>query len=246
MRAAFGRAQETYSVASGGDRLKEAEGIPGDYVVLLHGLGRTQISMKGLEWTLRRQSYQVINCSYPSRAHTIEDLADTCLARLLTEKIKRPDCKVHFVTHSLGGIILRHYLAGHVIEKLGRVIMLGPPNQGSELAECSRRRFWYRAFTGPAGQQLGTGAESLPRRLGPMDAEVGTIAGDRYLNPFFAGRFGGANDGKVAVASTKVDGMADFLLVHHSHTWMMWTRKVQKAVVSFLRDGKFSGQNPLS
>ena len=124
--------------------------------------------------------------------------------------------------------------------------MLGPPNQGSELAECSRSRFWYRMLTGPSGQQLGTGEESLPRRLGPVKAEVGIIAGDRCLNPVFAARFKGANDGKVAVASTQIEGMSDFLLVHHSHTWMMWTRKVQEAVVSFLREGKFSGQNPLS
>ena len=108
-----------------------------------------------------------------------------------------------------------------------------------ELAERLRNNRLYRLATGPAGQQLGTSESSVPRQLGPIDFELGVIAGDRSLNPLFSLWIPGADDGKVSVRGTQMPRMRDFLVVHRSHTWMAWSRKVTEAVTQFLRSGCF-------
>ncbi len=211
----------------------------GDYVILLHGLGRSAWSMKRLEWALTKEGYRVINVSYPSTRYSIQDLARDYLAKLLQAQTPDRQVKIHFVTHSLGGIIVRQYLSEHALENLGRVVMLAPPNQGSELTDKLRRNFFYKLFMGPSGQQLGTDADSVPKRLGPARFELGVIAGDRSLNPLFSAWIPGPDDGKVSVESTTMPAMKDFLVVHHTHTWMMWSKEVVGAVLQFLRNGKF-------
>jgi triacylglycerol lipase len=209
-----------------------------DYVILLHGLGRTPLSMKRIEWTLRKQNYRVINVSYPSTRISIEDAADQWLGDVLKNQIIDSAAKIHFVAHSLGGIILRQYLTNHQIPNLGRVVMLAPPNHGSELADRLRNNCLYRLATGPAGQELGTSESSIPSQLGPIDFELGVIAGDRSLNPLFSSWIPGPDDGKVSVRSARIPG-ADFLLVHHSHTWMAWSPQVNCAIGQFLETGRF-------
>jgi len=211
-----------------------------DYVILLHGLGRTPISMKRIEWTLRKQNYRVVNVRYPSTRVSIQDAADRWLGDVLKNQITDSAAKVHFVAHSLGGIVLRQYLSNHEIPNLGRVVMLAPPNHGSELADHLLNNYLYRLVTGPAGQQLGTAEASVPNRLGPVDFELGVIAGDRSFNPLFSSWIPGPDDGKVSVSSAKMPG-AHFLLVHHSHTWMAWSPQVNSAIAEFLRVGHFVG-----
>jgi len=213
----------------------------GDYVVLIHGLGRTAWSMKRLEWALSREGYRVISMTYPSTRVSVERASGDWLAGLLRQPIADRTAKIHFVTHSLGGIILREYLSRQPIENLGRVVMLAPPNRGSELVDRLRQNWLYQRFTGPAGQQLGTEDSSLPNRIGPARFEVGIIAGDRSLNPRFSAWIPGPDDGKVSVRSTRLEGMTDFLQVHRSHTWMMWRQDVVGAVTSFLKRGCFTG-----
>jgi len=214
-----------------------------DYVILLHGLGRTPLSMKRIEWTLRKQNYRVMNVGYPSTRVSIQDAADHWLNEVLKTRVTDSSAKVHFVTHSLGGIVLRQYLMNHEIPNLARVVMMAPPNQGSELADRLRNNCLYRFATGPAGQQLGTGESSVPNRLGPIDFELGVIAGDRSLNPLFSSWIPGADDGKVSVRSARMPG-ADFLLVHRSHTWMAWSANVNSAIVQFLKTGCFDIKLP--
>lgn len=209
-----------------------------DYVVLLHGLGRTPLSMKRIEWTLRKQNYRVINVSYPSTRVSIEDGADQWLDNVLKNQVADSSAKIHFVGHSLGGIVLRQYLTNHEIPHLGRVVMLAPPNHGSELAERLRNNCLYRLATGPAGQELGTSEGSVPYRLGPVDFELGVIAGDRSLNPLFSSWIPEPDDGKVSAESARMPG-AEFLLVHHSHTWMAWSARVNSAISQFLLTGHF-------
>lgn len=210
--------------------------------MLLHGLGRTPLSMKRLEWTLEKENYRVVNAGYPSTRVSIQDAADRWLGEILRERTTDPTVKIHFVTHSLGGIILRQYLSEHQIQNLGRVVMLAPPNRGSELADRLKNDCLYRLATGPAGQQLGTFNSSIPNQLGPIDFELGVIAGDRSLNPLFSRWIPGPDDGKVSVRSTRLPGMQDFLVVHQSHTWMAWSRKVSAAVAQFLRSGSFASR----
>jgi triacylglycerol lipase len=209
-----------------------------DYVILLHGLGRTPLSMKRIEWTLRKQNYRVINVGYPSTRVSIQDAADHWLDEVLKTQMADSSAKIHFVAHSLGGIVLRQYLSNHEIPNLGRVVMMAPPNQGSELADRLRNNCLYRFATGPAGQQLGTDESSVPNRLGAVDFELGVIAGHRSLNPLFSSWIPGADDGKVSVRSARISG-ADFLLVHHSHTWMAWSADVNCSITQFLRTGQF-------
>jgi len=209
-----------------------------DYVILLHGLGRTPLSMKRIEWTLQKQNYRVINAGYPSTRVSIEDAADQWLGDVLKNQIADPAAKIHFVAHSLGGIVLRQYLTNHEIPNLGRVVMLAPPNHGSELADRLRNNCLYRLATGPAGQQLGMSESGIPSQLGPVDFELGVIAGDRSLNPLFSSWISGPDDGKVSVRSVRIPG-ADFLLVHKSHTWMAWSANVNSAISEFLRTGRF-------
>jgi pimeloyl-ACP methyl ester carboxylesterase len=210
-----------------------------DYVILLHGLGRTPLSMKRIEWTLKKENYRVINLRYPSTRVSIQDAADHWLGDVLKNQISDPAARIHFVAHSLGGIVLRQYLTNHEIPNLGRVVMLAPPNHGSELADRLQNNCLYRLATGPAGQQLGTSESGIPMQLGPVDFELGVIAGDRSLNPLFSWWIPGPDDGKVSVRSAMIPG-ADFLLVHHSHTWMAWSARVNVAITQFLRAGSFS------
>jgi len=213
-----------------------------DYVILLHGLGRTPLSMKRIEWTLQKQNYRVINVGYPSTRVSIQEAADVWLDKVLKIRVADPGAKIHFVCHSLGGIVLRQYLTNHEIPNLGRVVMLAPPNHGSELAERLRGNCLYRLATGPAGQQLGTSEGSVPNQFGPVDFELGVIAGDRSLNPLFSAWIPGPDDGKVSVRSARMPG-AEFLLVHHSHTWMAWSGRVNDAITEFLRSGHFPQHN---
>lgn len=223
----FCRAQATGNVATG------------DCVILLHGLWGTTFTMKRLEWKLKSDGYRVINVPYASMRHSIPELANGFLDRLVRERISDSDARIHFVTHSLGGIVLRQYLAHHQLERLGRVVMLAPPNQGSPLAQKLRRVPGYKLLTGPSGQQLGIGSESIPLQLGPADFDLGVIAGDRRPYSPFCLAFQGANDGKVAVADTRLEGMHDFLVVHRKHTWLAWRKEVMAATLLFLKSGRF-------
>jgi triacylglycerol lipase len=217
-----------------------------DYVVLLHGLIRTSSAMKRLEWAFEEKGFRVINITYPCTRLSIEDIASTTLADILRERIQDPTVKVHFVTHSLGGIVLREYLSNNPMTNLGRVVMIAPPNHGSELVDKFRKWPFFEFFTGPAGQQLGTDPESVPKRLGSAKFDLGVIAGDRTLNPFYSMFIPGPDDGKVSVASTKLEGMDDFLIVHYSHTYLPWRKQVIQACVHFIEEGQFGPVPPFT
>ncbi len=213
-------------------------------VVLLHGLARTAASMARLEEALTDAGFAVANIDYPSRKHVIEQLAPLAMEQGLAACRSRRAETVHVVTHSLGGILVRYYLAGHELAehhllKLGRVVMLGPPNRGSQVVD---KLAWVPGFglwNGPAGFQLGTGEDSLPRQLGPARFAVGVIAGTRSLNPLLSRFLPGPDDGKVALESAKLEGMQDFLALPHTHTFMMRSAEVIRQTIFFLRNGRF-------
>jgi len=213
---------------------------PPECVILLHGLSRTSASMKRLQWFLQKQGYRVVNLSYPSTKQTIEQLADEWLPENLALHDIASASKLHFVTHSMGGILVRQYLSRRVPPNLGRVVMLAPPNHGSEIMDSLRRHCVTRWFLSPAHLELGTSVGDVPQKLGPVQFDCGVIAGDTSLNPLLSWFLPGPNDGKVTVASAKVDGMAEFLVVHHSHTWLMWRKDVLIQTLKFLQSGRFA------
>jgi pimeloyl-ACP methyl ester carboxylesterase len=210
-----------------------------ELVVLIHGLGRTDLSMLRLEAELTERGYAVVNIDYPSTQHSIERLAMEDLPPQIERCCRDTEKKVHFVTHSMGGIVLRYYLAEHEMSNLGRVVMLSPPNQGSEIADWVAENEILQRILGPSAEQLGTGPESIPNQLGPVDFELGIIAGNRTLNPIFSQMIPGADDGKVSVERAKVEGMNDFLVVPHSHTYIMMSDDVIEQVAYFLAHGEF-------
>jgi pimeloyl-ACP methyl ester carboxylesterase len=213
----------------------------GECVVLLHGLIRTATSMEPMQEALLDAGYETANIEYPSRDYTIEELAPLAVTQGLAECRAHGDAeKIHFVTHSLGGILLRQYLADNDIPELGRVVMLGPPNQGSAAADEMREVPGYDWINGPVGRQLGKGEDSVPLQLGPATFEVGIIAGNRTIDPVTSAFLPNPDDGRVSVEDTKLDGMADFVVVEHSHAFMMRMRRPIDLTIRFLRTGSFS------
>ncbi len=196
--------------------------------------------MVKLEEYLSNRGYRVINLDYPSTKSPIPNLADNILDEAVTECGQTPYTKLHFVTHSMGGIVVRYYLKHHNLPSLGRVVMLSPPNSGTELVDFYKKGLLFKKTHGPAGLQLGTGDGSLPLELGPVDFELGVIAGDKSFYPLNSALIPGPDDGIVSVQRTKVEGMSDFLILPFSHPFIMQKEIVLEQVVHFLREGKFS------
>ena len=207
-------------------------------VVLLHGLGRTARSMTGMADYLEQHGYRVVNLDYPSRSMSIPELAEL-LGQHLVECCAGEEEKIDFVTHSLGGIVVREYLAHHGRRYRGRVVMLGPPNHGSELVDVLAVAPLFEELLGPAAVELGTDPSSVPNALGPVHFDLGVIAGSRSYNPLWSWLIPGDDDGRVAVDRARVEGMADFLVVAASHTFMMDDANVREQTVAFLRGGQF-------
>lgn len=217
----------------------EASGPNGDCVVLLHGLIRTSASMEEMQKALDADGYKVINKSYPSRDYPIEELAPLAVEAGIEGCGELEENRhVHFVTHSLGGILVRYYFEDNELAQLGRVVMLAPPNQGSEASDALRDVPGFELLNGPAGNQLGKGDESVPLQLGAPDFEFAVIAGDRTIDPITSAVLPNPDDGRVSVADTKLEGMSDFALVSVSHAYIMKNDDVIEMVKRFLRTGQ--------
>lgn len=216
------------------------DSVAKECVVLLHGLGRSAASMEKLEEILTENGYIVANINYPSRKMPIESLANIAVTEGLEQCELVNTKQVNFVTHSLGGILVRQYYSQHSADSVHRVVMLGPPNQGSELVDKLGSMPGYELITGEAGTQLGTDLQSIPRRLGPVSFELGVIAGTQSINLIMSSLLPSPDDGKVSVAATKVQGMDDFIALPTIHSHMMKNERVLEEVVHFLERGQFT------
>lgn len=208
-----------------------------DCAVLLHGLARSDGSMKKMEKALSEQGYTVHNIAYPSTQHTIETLAPEAIQPVI--EACAGEAQTHFITHSMGGILVRYYFEHFPHQNLGRVVMLGPPNQGSEVVDKLGKAPGFHALNGDAGLQLKTDDNSIPNQLGPVTFDLGVIAGKRSVNLILSRLIPGKDDGKVSIESTKVEGMSDHIVMPVTHTFMMKNKKVIKQVLHYLEHGMF-------
>jgi pimeloyl-ACP methyl ester carboxylesterase len=210
-----------------------------DGVVLLHGISRTPRSFKRMLRAIEGESYAALNLGYASRRKTLEALAEDIhpAVELFASGLTG---SIHFVGHSMGGLLARVYIARYQPKRLGRVVMLGTPNSGSEIADRLKNFGVYRAFFGPAGQQLGTQRDAAIEALfAPVDYPVGIIAGDRSIYPITSAFLPKPHDGRVSVENTRLDGMADHIVIRTSHPWLVRHSVAIAQTIAFLKAGKF-------
>ena len=208
-----------------------------ELVVLLHGLARTADSMEKMEASLNENGYETLNIDYPSRKHTVEALCKIIRARIVAAS--KPTDTIHFVTHSMGGIIVRYTQKEIPLPNIGRVVMLSPPNNGSELVNELGDYGAFEWLNGPAGMQLGIEADGFIASLGPVEFELGVITGDRSINWMNSIMIPGDDDGKVSTESAEVEGMAEFKIEHTSHPYIMKNDQVIEDTLRFLKTGSF-------
>jgi pimeloyl-ACP methyl ester carboxylesterase len=179
--------------------------------------------MAPMAWRLRKAGYRTLSLTYPSLTRDIDACAQS-LHPAIARFADGLDSELHVVTHSMGGLVARSYLDAHRPRNLGRVVMLAPPHGGSEIADMLQHTLFYRTLFGPAGQQLTTAA-GFGAALRDVDYGLGIIAG--------------AHDGKVSVASTRLNGMSDHIVVGATHTLMLLDARVAEQTVHFLKAGTF-------
>lgn len=193
--------------------------------------------------SLQKENYLVYNIDYPSRKHPVETLSEIYVKKGLDYCEEQKAEKIYFVTHSLGGLLVRHYFSKHLPEKVNGVVMLGPPNKGSQVADNLQSWDVFKSINGPAGQQLSTDANSFCNQLPAANFEVGIVAGTRTFNPILSLMLPNPDDGKVTLENTKVEGMKDFIALPVTHTFMMKNKKVIGQVIHFLKNGHFNHEN---
>jgi len=194
--------------------------------------------MEPLAEAISSAGFRSVNIAYPSTRASMEELVELLRERVAAEA---PQCETkHFVGYSLGALVVRAYLAESPPERLGRVVMIAPPNHGSEIVDALGWSWTFRLIMGKLAARLGTSTDALPQTLPLPNYPFGVIAGDRIISPWGLMFIRGEQDGTVSVASTRLEGMSDFVVVHRTHTFIMEAPEVAAYTVSFLRTGRFA------
>lgn len=197
-------------------------------------------SFNKMEKSLQEEGYKTCNVSYPSTKYPIEKLVADFVLPEIDKCLKEGVKTVNFVTHSMGGILVRYIATQNIGFKMGRVVMLSPPNKGSEVVDTLRGLWLFKAINGPAGLQLSTSNESLPNTLGKANFELGIITGNQSINLILSSMIEGVDDGKVSIESAKLEGMKDFLVVEATHPFIMKNKIVIEQTKYFLKNAEFN------
>ncbi|MFC1681899.1 alpha/beta fold hydrolase [Pseudomonadota bacterium] len=210
-----------------------------EIVVLVHGLGRSSTSMWLLASRLEDAGYYVHRVEYSS-LHQDPDEILKDISSQINQCCQKHAQSVHFVGHSLGGLMVRAYLQNNKVDKLGRVVLLGTPNKGAEAADHFSDS-WLMSILGPTAKALGTDDKSFPKSLEAPYYPVGIIAGElksKLNDSIIPGR----DDGLVSIEATKIDGMADFIIIETGHSMMRYDREVADQTIEFIKSGVFKEQ----
>ena len=208
-----------------------------EVVILLHGILDPAFVMKRIEWALKKEDYQVINWSYPSRSRTIEEHANQLHALIIDMP---PGQKIHFVGFSLGALVVRCYLKNHKLENVGRFVLIAPPNRGSERLDHLYRYSWFRWIYGnKAAQQLLTKNQDSLAKYGVPPCQFGILVGGKGNLEGYNQLLPGDDDGSVSEASTKLEGAKSYKKLRHRHTFLLFSKQTSQEVVSFINTGKF-------
>ncbi len=210
-------------------------------VILLHGILRSSRHMRSLARALEKEGYEVANIDYPSTSHSLEELAEIVQSEI--EALAPTDGVTHYVGYSMGGLLARILAHQYPPERMGRMVLLAPPNQGSEVADFFQNWPLYHWLFGPAGGQLTTDQTSIAHLFGPIPCEIGILAGSNSVDPLCNLMLSGVHDGKVSVERTRLEGMKDHRVLHVSHMFFPNAAIVHHEVISFLAKGKFTKES---
>jgi pimeloyl-ACP methyl ester carboxylesterase len=203
---------------------------PGDRVVLLHGLWRSVWAMEAPARHLNKAGFETLIIPYPSFRKSLPEIV-----REVAQDLPPSPKTTHFVTHSMGGIVLRCLAAEHPELVTGRIVMLAPPNNGSEIVDWLEDSFLGRCFLGPGGMSLST--TGVPKKIPhfPREQRVDVIMGNRQNVPLFSFLLDGENDGIVTVEGGWLPGLRSFEVLEADHTFMMANPKVLDCLGASLR-----------
>ena len=215
--------------------------MDGKAAILIHGIVRSSKSFAKLEKRLEAEGYTVFSFDYPSTRITIPESAaylEQCIKSL--EGID----EIHLVVHSMGGLVVRSMLKKVEDPRITRMVMMGVPNMGAEMADTFKTNPLFKAIFGPAGQQLVTNPEVFLKDLPTPKFEFGILAGARGTEKGYNPIIPGDDDGTVAVASTRLPGAKDFVSRPVLHSFLMYNNQCIDCTVRFLKEGRFEADRP--
>ena len=215
-------------------------------VVLVHGLWRSGWAMRSIADDLNDFAYQTVSVSYPSTSMSIPEIAERYLPPAIDECKQGGAEQIHLVSHSMGGIVVRQYLQNNHLPSGSKVVMLSPPNQGSELSEKFGSEGWYQQIVGTAGASLTKKDSGIIVNLKPVEEPVGIIAAYRNWSLWPSTWLPEPNDGTVSVASMKLAEMDDFVLINSGHAMIRFDDATQEQIRHFLSTGRFYKGQKLS
>jgi len=208
-------------------------------VVLVHGLWRSGWAMRSIANDLEDFAYQTVSISYPSTSMNIPEIAENYLPAAIAECKQGGAEQIHLVSHSMGGIVVRQYLQTNHLPLGGKVVMLSPPNQGSELSEKFGDAGWYQHIVGPAGVSLSKKESGIISTLKAVKEPVGIIAAYRDWSLWPSAWLPAPNDGTVSVESMALAEMDDFVLINSGHAMMRFNSVTHQQIRYFLATGEF-------
>ncbi len=211
-------------------------------VVLQHGMWRSSASLGRLQRSLESHGYEVLNTSYPSQSESIESHAERLGCALETHLRQReePYARLCFVGHSMGGLVIRAYLAGQNVHKADTCVFIATPHRGATLADQNKDTLLFRTFMGDdAALQLCTTSQFF-KRLKPLDCQaIGTIVGGAGDGAGYSANIPGDDDGIVGVTEAHLHEETNSIRIAQGHTRLTFSDESIRLVLQFLKHREF-------